>query len=414
MKKIFAIVLLAIMLLLTCRSSQYQPSPPETAHIKPGIEVLLDSQRNLAANKRVGLITNATGITSDFTTTIDALFQAPDIELVALFGPEHGVRGDIPAGDVVPQYTDPVTGVPVYSLYGQTREPTPEMLENLDILMYDIQDIGSRGYTYIYTMAYAMEAAEENDIPFIVLDRPNPLGGNRVEGNVLEPEFSSFIGLYPIPYVYGMTVGELAKLFNTEFDINCNLTVVPMEGWERDMLYDDTGLPWVPTSPHVPHSSTPIFVAATGCIGELNTVSIGVGYTSPFELIGAPWINENEYAKELNDKKLPGVHFRPMTFKPFYFHFTNELCRGIQIHITDKDIFSPSRTQLYLLSTLYNLHPDNDIFDTPRISSFDKAYGTDQVREAIVNGIPVENILSSWNVDLDKFNIIRSKYLIYP
>jgi uncharacterized protein YbbC (DUF1343 family) len=210
-----------------------------------------------------------------------------------------------------------------------------------------------------------------------------------------------------------MTVGELAQLFNNEFDIHCDLTVVPMQGWTRDMFYEDTGLPWVPTSPHVPHSDTPLFVAATGCIGELGTVSEGVGYTSPFELIGAPWIDGNQLAKELNSKTLPGVHLRPLTFKPFYHRFIKEQCSGIQIHITNKRKFSPSLFQLHLINTVYHLYPDHDIFDTPRISMFDKAYGTDQVRISVQNGIPVENIISSWQADLEKFNIIRSKYLIY-
>ncbi len=407
------VILLFPMLLGTCRIFQQNQNTVEISNITPGIEVLLESHNELVSGKRVGLITNATGITSTFTTTIDVLYEAPDIALVALYGPEHGVRGDIEAGYTVHQYIDSETGVPVYSLYGQTRKPTPEMLANVDVLLYDIQDIGSRGYTYIYTMALAMEAAKESGKPFIVLDRPNPLGGNRVEGNVLDPEFSSFIGLYPIPYIYGMTVGELARLFNNEFNIQCDLTIVPMKGWKRDMLYEDTGLPWVPTSPHVPHSDTPLFVAATGCIGELGTVSEGVGYTSPFELIGAPWINGNELANHLNSINLPGVHFRPLTFKPFYHRFIKEQCSGVQIHITDKHKFSPSLFQLHLITILFQLYPDHDIFDTQRISMFDKAYGTDQVRKSIKNGISVENIISSWKADLVKFNLIRSKYLIY-
>lgn len=411
--KYIAAFLVFITLFVACSLLKRNAKTVETSHVKPGIEVLLESRRELITGKRVGLITNATGITSTFTTTIDALHNAPDIDLVALYGPEHGVRGDIEAGETVHQYTDAKTGVPVYSLYGQTRKPTPDMLTDVDVLLYDIQDIGSRGYTYIYTMALAMEAAQENGKSFIVLDRPNPLGGNRVEGNVLDPDFSSFIGLYPIPYVYGMTVGELARLFNNEFNIQCDLTIVPMKGWSRDMFYEDTGLPWVPTSPHVPHSDTPLFVAATGCIGELGTVSEGVGYTSPFELIGAPWINGDALAKQLNSKNLSGVHFRPLTFKPFYHKFIKEQCNGIQIHITDKHKFSPSLFQLHLINIIYQSYPDHDIFDTPRISMFDKAYGTDQVRLSIKNGIPVENIISSWEEDLGRFNIIRSKYLIY-
>ncbi|MDZ7318941.1 MAG: DUF1343 domain-containing protein, partial [candidate division KSB1 bacterium] len=346
-------------------------------------------------------------------STIDALNEIPGVKLVALFGPEHGVRGDIPGGERVSSYQDKKTGITVYSLYGETYKPTPEMLNGIDVLLYDIQDIGSRAYTYIYTMAYAMEAARDARIPFVVLDRPNPLGGNRVEGNVLDPKFKSFIGLYPIPYIYGMTVGELAQLFNKEFGVNCNLTVVPLEGWTRDMTYEDTGLMWVPTSPHVPHPETAYLVAAIGCIGELGTISEGVGTPSPFEFIGAPWMDGDKLAEELNARKLPGVYFRPTYFRPFYLRFIKEQCGGVQIHILDKTAFEPAAVQVHILTAIKKLFPEKNIFDTPRISSFDRAYGTDEVRKAVLRGDAAEKIIASWQEQLEKFKRVRTKYLIY-
>jgi len=387
--------------------------PPKNEPVKPGVEVLLDKKLALISGKRIGLITNATGITSDFRSTIDVLHQEPSVKLMALFGPEHGVRGDIEGGQQVPQYVDPQTGVTVYSLYGVTKKPTPEMLQQIDVLIYDIQDVGSRAYTYIYTMALAMEAAREAGLPFIVLDRPNPLGGNMIDGNVLEPEFKSFIGMYPIPYIYGMTVGELAQLFNKEFQIECNLTVVPMSGWRRSMLFSDTGLPWVPTSPHVPHADTPFFLAATGCIGELGTISEGVGYTSPFEFIGAPWIDGNRLANELNMKKLPGVHFQPTSFKPYYMKFINTQCSGVQIHILDRKVFQPYVIQTVILSVLCQLYPEQGIFNGAGVASFDKACGTDKIRKELLQGTATASIIASWEQELNTFLKVRNKYLIY-
>lgn len=381
--------------------------------VKPGIDVLLEDKIDLLKDKRVGLITNPTGVTSELTSTIDALNEHHDIDLVALFGPEHGVRGDVMAGEKIGHYIDSKTGIPVYSLYGKTRKPTKDMLRNIDVLIYDIQDIGSRAYTYIYTMAYAMEAAKENNVTFFVLDRPNPLGGELIEGPVLEPEFSSFIGLYPIPYIYGLTVGELALLFNEEFDINCKLTVVPMKGWERSMTFDDTGLIWVPTSPHIPHSDSPFYCATTGNIGELHSIDNGVGYTMPFELIGEEWIDGNEFAKELNGYNLPGVYFRPLYYKPYYFTNKDRQLQGVQIYITDFESYSPMKTQIYILTTLKKLYPEVDFFNTPRVSMFDKAMGTDKIRIQIDRSISADKIISSWDKDLKEFINLSKKYHLY-
>ncbi len=390
---------------------------PSNPLVKPGIDVLLEKRLDLIKGKRVGLITNQTGITSRFKSTIDALNELPDVDLVALFGPEHGVRGDIEGGKTISHYRDKNTGIMVYSVYGDTRRPKPEMLKNIDVLLYDIQNFGLRAYTYISSMAYAMEAAHNANIQFIVLDRPNPLGGTRVEGNVLDPDFRSFIGIYQIPYVYGMTVGELAKLFNDHFKINSKLIVVPMEGWKRSMTYEDTGLLWIPISPHMPHAETVFHIATIGGIGELGTVSEGVGTPTPFELIGAPWIDGNLLASELNSKKLPGVYFRPTYFNPYYHphspQFVGKQCRGIHIHILDKNEFQPIVTQVYILTVIQKLYPDQRIFDTKRVKMFDKAFGTDKIRKAILRGDSAEKIVASWKDQLEEFKKIREKYLIY-
>ncbi|HDK35703.1 MAG TPA: DUF1343 domain-containing protein, partial [Bacteroidetes bacterium] len=385
-KNIFYVVL---GLLLTTAGLQAQYHPV----VKPGIDVLLERHLDLIQGKRVGLISNPTGITASHESDISALLQEPGVELKALFGPEHGIRGDSPAGAKVGSYKDPETGISVYSLYGKTRKPTSKMLDSLDVLLFDIQDVGVRPYTYIYTMALAMKAAAEKGIPFIVLDRPNPMGGLLVEGPVLDDAFQSFIGLYPIPYVHGMTIGEVAALFNKAFGIGAKLTVIKMEGWKRDMIFEDTGLLWVPTSPHVPHRDTPYFLAATGGFGELGTISVGVGTPTPFELVGAPWVSAQKLADALNDAHLPGVYFRPLNFRPYYAYFTEENCGGVQIHILNNRRFLPIRTQITILVTLHKLYPKAGIFKTERLKNFGRAMGTDKIQKEIQEGWTVNQIL---------------------
>ncbi|MCX7985150.1 MAG: DUF1343 domain-containing protein [Bacteroidetes bacterium] len=391
-------------------------SPP----VKPGIEVLKKRGFDLLLGKRVGLITNSTGVTSDLQSTIDILFRAPNVKLVALFSPEHGVRGDVGAGKEVNSDVDYGTGVPIYSLYGRTRKPTPEMLDSIDVLVYDIQDIGVRSYTYISTMGLAMEAAAERSIPFIVLDRPNPLTGIRVEGPLLTPMFKSFIGAYPIPYVYGMTVGELALMINGEGwlgnGVKCSLTVVQMEGWKRTMWWEDTGLPWVPTSPHIPHSFTPLYYVMTGLLGELGTANQGVGYTLPFELVGAPWINGTVLANYLNSMQIEGVRFRPISYIPFYMDTTGIRYRGVQIHVVEKEKLSLTRVQLAILKALLILFPSYNIFERAKpekLLAFDKAVGNDFVRQALQSGVPVDDILHHIELQIRNFQKIRQKYLLY-
>jgi len=381
--------------------------------VKPGIEVLLEERLDLIMNKGVGLITNPTGVDSRLESTVNLLHRTPGVRLVALFGPEHGVRGDAYAGEKVETVYDKATGIPVFSLYGKTRQPTAEMLKNVDVLLYDIQDIGNRTYTYIYTMALAMTAAKEKGIPFIVLDRPNPLGGKLVEGPILDPQFSSFIGLYPIPYIYGLTTGELARYFNVELDIKCNLTVVPMKGWKRTMLYTETGLAWIPTSPHIPHAETPLYCAATGALGELNTINVGVGYTAPFEFVGEEWINADSLARELNQRKLPGVIFRPLHYRPYYGDRQKVALHGVQLHVTDPKKFQPVRTQIHILHALHKLYPERELFATPRTDMCDKAFGTDKIRQAIWDSKRPDDLIAAWYPELQNF-ITRSKqYYLY-
>ena len=322
-----------------------------TITIKTGIEVLKEQNFKLLEGKRVGLITNPTGVDNRLRSTIDILAEAPNVNLVALFGPEHGVRGDAHAGAYVDNQVDPATGLPVYSLHGKTRKPTPEMLSGIDVLVYDIQDIGCRSFTYISTMGLAMEAAAENDVEFVVLDRPDPLGGNKIEGPIVEEGFFSFVSQYPIPYLYGLTCGELAMLLNGEgmLDHRCNLHVVAMEGWKRGMTYEETGLEWIPSSPHIPEAKSTFFYPASGILGELGYLSIGVGYTIPFQMFAAEWIDADRFAEALNGLSLPGVIFRPIHARPFYSIGQGKTLHGVQLHVVDPAAAALSEVQFYVM-----------------------------------------------------------------
>ncbi|PAL08155.1 hypothetical protein B8W99_22720 [Peribacillus simplex] len=378
--------------------------------VSPGIEVLLKDEKNVLSGKKVGLITNPTGIDSKLTSIVDLLHDDPDINLTALFGPEHGVRGDAQAGASVEYYVDEKTGLPVYSLYGKTKKPTPEMLKDVEVLVFDIQDVGTRYYTYIYTMAYAMEAAKENDIPFIVLDRPNPQGGESVDGPVLEPEFSSFVGLYPIPLKHGMTVGELATFFNKEYKIGADLKVIKMKGWKRDMDYDDTGLPFVLPSPNMPTVSTTFVYPATGLIEGTN-VSEGRGTTKPFELIGAPYINSDELAGKLNALRLPGVKFRAASFTPTFSKHAGKLSHGVEIYITDREEFKAVPTGLHIIKTIQDLYPGD--FEFLAANNFNLLIGNGWIMSRIKEGSTVNEILKEYQVRQDAFKKVRKNYLLY-
>lgn len=395
-----------------------QPLFANKITIKTGIEVLKEQNFKILEGKRVGLITNPTGVDNNLVSTVDILFNAPNVNLVALYGPEHGVRGDIHAGDKVDSSVDSNTGLPVYSLYGATRKPTPEMLKDIDVLVYDIQDIGCRSFTYISTMGVAMEAAAENGKEFIVLDRPNPLGGNRVEGCLVEDGFISFVSQFKIPYLYGLTCGELALMINKEFmgDKACKLEVVKMKKWKRKMTYADTGLQWVPSSPHIPHAESAIFYPVSGILGELGYMSIGVGYTIPFEMFAAPWINAEALSKALNNLNLPGILFRPIHLKPFYAVGKGEHYQGVQVHVTDYKKATLSDIQFYVMQEVANLYPNRKVFDhanPKRFNMFDKVSGTDKVRKLFTKTNDWEQVKPIWNKGVDEFRNFSKKYYLY-
>lgn len=386
--------------------------------IKTGVEVLKETGFKVLQGKRVGLITNPTGVDNRLKSTIDILHEAQDVHLVALYGPEHGVRGDVYAGDKVDTFTDPNTGVPVYSLYGSTRKPTPEMLEGVDALVYDIQDIGCRSYTYISTMYLGMQAAVENDIEFIVLDRPNPLGGLKVEGCLVEEGFFSFVSQLKVPYVYGLTCGELAMLINSEFmgDRPCKLTVVKMKKWQRKMTFDDTGLPWVPASPHIPFAHSAYFYPVSGILGELGYMSIGVGYTLPFEIFAAEWIDAEQFAKALNVKQLPGIVFRPIHLKPYYSVGQGKNLHGVQVYLRDFNKARLSDVQFHVMEVAAQLYPDKKVFDHAdenRFGMFDKVCGTDFIRKEFSKNHRFADIQSYWTKDEESFGKLAKKYYLY-
>ncbi len=395
-----------------------QASAAKKITIKTGIEVLKEQNFKILEGKRVGLITNPTGVDNTLTSTIDILHSAPNVNLVALYGPEHGVRGDIHAGDKVESSTDANTGLPVFSLYGATRKPTPEMLKDIDVLVYDIQDIGCRSFTYISTMGVAMEAAAENGKEFIVLDRPNPLGGNKVEGCPVEDGFISFVSQFKIPYLYGLTCGELAILINKEYmkEHPCNLQVVKMKKWKRKMTYDQTGLQWIPSSPHIPHALSAAFYPVSGILGELGYMSIGVGYTIPFEMFAAPWIKAEEFAQSLNELNIAGVYFRPMHLKPFYSVGKGEHLQGVQIHIMDYDKVSLSDIQFYIMQQVAKLYPDRKVFEnanSKRFNMFDKVSGTDKIRIKFTETNNWNTVKPIWNKGVKEFKDFSKKYYLY-
>lgn len=411
----------ATLLLVVCLLAQHVAAQSfSDGRVKPGIDVLRERRFDILRGKRVGLVTNPTGVTSDLQPTADVLFEAPGVQLVALFGPEHGIRGDVEAGKYVESYTDSRTGLPVYSLYGKTRKPTPDMLRGLDMLVYDIQDIGVRSYTFISTLGYVMEAAAESKIPLVVLDRPNPLTGLRVEGTMLDLRFKSFVGMYPIPYVYGMTVGELAHMINEEGwlanGVKCQLNIVLMEGWKRSMWWEETGLSWVAPSPHIPKPTTPMFYVMTGLLGELGTANQGVGYTLPFELVGAPWIDAYVLARYLNRLGLAGVQFRPIFYRPFYYDTTGIRYNGVQIHVTDREKINLSAVQFSILDALHKLFPEKNIYSRARpekLEMFDKVNGTDEIRLLLQNHVSLDEILKRLEEQRRSFMMKREKYLLY-
>jgi uncharacterized protein YbbC (DUF1343 family) len=380
--------------------------------VVPGLDVLLGPKRGLLAGKRVGLITNPTGVTVKLESAIDRMAQARDFKLAALFGPEHGVRGDAQAGAAVADRMDARTGLPAYSLYGTTRKPTPTMLAGLDVLVFDIQDIGARFYTYPWTLALVMQAAREAGMGVIVADRPNPIGGIRVEGPVLDPALASFVGAYPIPIRHGMTLGELALMMNTDFGIGCDLTVVTCTNWRRPDDATQTGLPWLPPSPNMPTIDTAFIYPGT-CLIEGTNLSEGRGTTKPFELIGAPFIDAHGLADRLNQRNLPGAHFRPAWFTPSFSKFQGQLCAGVQVHITDRAAFAPVDAGIAILLEVARHHGKDFSFLPGNPPFFDKLAGVSWLREAITAGESLDAIKTRWQPELAAFKLKRARSLLY-
>ena len=392
-----------------------------TAQVKPGVEVLRDRNFDILQGKRVGLITNPSGVDNTLKSTVDILSEAPGVRLTALYGPEHGVRGDVHAGDNVGNSVDAATGVPVYSIYGKYRKPTAEMLDDVDVLVYDIQDNGCRSFTFISTMGLAMQTCAELGKEFVVLDRPNPAGANKIEGCIVEDSCFSFVSQFPIPYLYGLTPGELATYLNEEGllpgGVKARLTVVPMEGYDRKMSFADTGMPWVLPSPHQPNAESALYYPATGILGELYYVSIGVGYPMPFKLVAADWVDAAELNRRLNALEIPGVMFRPIHIKPFYSTGKGENLQGVEIYVTDAEAAPLTLVQFYVMQELAAMYPDRRVMDTPeaakRFGMFDKVTGSKQIRRLFTKRHSVADMAPYWNKDVEPVRAASSKYHLY-
>lgn len=377
-------------------------------HVLPGDDTFVAETWRELGGRTIGIVTNQSGVLSDGTTLVDAVRANPQIHVKALFAPEHGLRGDRDAGTYVPSYTDPRTGLPVYSLYGETRHPSARMLDGIDVLVFDIQDVGARPYTYMSTLAYVMESAKQYGKEIWVMDRPNPIGGVRVEGPVLDPAYKSFIGLYPIPERHGLTIGELAQLFNGHFGIGAKLRVVKLRGWSREMLWADTNLRWTPTSPNVPYAFTPLVYLATGLIDE-GGVNNGVGTDRPFEYAGGYGFDATAFARTLNARGVPGARFEPLDWVPLRGFWAGKTLAGVQIHVDDPHAFPNVRTAVELLAAARaqgKLHIN-------KAASFDRDWGTNTVRLGLLGGASVDAIVASWESGLSSYRAIRERYLLY-
>ncbi len=387
----------------------------EARQVRSGIEVLLSDSLHLIQGQRVGLLTNHTGIywTSDgiVGSTIDALYEANNVDLVALYAPEHGIRGQEQAGAAIDSGRDERTGVPIHSLYGEVRKPTPAMLEGVDVLLFDMQDIGARYYTYVSTMALAMEAAGEQDIPFIVLDRPNPVRGDVVQGNLLKPGYETFVGMYPVPMRHGMTAGELAQLYVGEFGLEVDLHVVPLDGWTRDMTFDQTQLPWIPPSPNMPSLESALAYPGT-CLFEGTPISVGRGTDRAFQWVGAPWLDGVQLAESLNGYGINGVHFESTTFTPRNAgdrKFEGQEVSGVLL-IPESTDYDASKAAVAMLLETYSMSGDNWLWAE---AHFDRLAGTDSLRLSIEAGADFTELISAWESETQAFEQLRDPYLIY-
>ena len=393
---------------------------PVAAHaiVTLGIERLLGRDRSLVEGRRVGLVCNPASIDAAFQHSADRLAQEDAVTLAALFGPQHGFRSDLQDNMIeTPHARDARRQVPIYSLYSETREPTAEMLRDVDILVVDLQDVGTRVYTFVYTMANCMRAAARHGVPVVVCDRPNPIGGEAVEGNLLQPQYTSFVGQFPIPLRHGMTIGELARLFNEEFGIGAKLEVVPLEGWRRSMYHDETGLPWVIPSPNLPTLDSAI-VYPGAVLFEGTRLSEGRGTTRPFELIGAPWIDGERLAGAMNARGLPGVHFRPAFFEPTFQKHAKTTCGGCQIHVLDRHAFPPVQAAVELMAEFKRQDPVRFPWREPPYEyehdkqPIDILYGSDRLRVAIDRGDDLGPLVASWRPEEEAFRGLRERYLL--
>jgi uncharacterized protein YbbC (DUF1343 family) len=400
-KTVILICALALIMLSSCQGS-----------VMTGLDCV-DSYSKVFQGKRIGIITNHTAYDSKGRYIVDVFKDLPDVKITALFGPEHGLWGKEQDAIKIESQVDPTYRLQVFSLYGKTIKPTPEMLQNIDVLVFDIQDIGARFYTYIYTMSLAMEAAAENNKRFVVLDRPNPINGVNVEGNLLEPDFSSFVGLYPVPTRHGMTAGELAKMFNGQGwlkgGVKADLVIIPMKGWRRSMWYDKTGLTFIKTSPNMPDIQTAAIYPGL-CLLEGTNISEGRGTNMPFRQFGAPWIDSERLTDQLNRLNLSGMRFEPVSFTPTFSKYKDQVCNGVRITNTNRDQLEPYFSGIRIVNEIYRMYPRE--FEWKE-KHFDRLCGTSKIREAITNQSPLNNIRSKWQAELESFKKIRKKYLLY-
>jgi uncharacterized protein YbbC (DUF1343 family) len=373
----------------------------------------VDAYSKIFRGKRLGIITNHTAYDSDGKFIVDAFKGMPGVTVTALFSPEHGLWGAEQAGRKTDSQVHPLYRLPIHSLYGKTRKPTPDMLQDIDVLVFDIQDIGARFYTYVYTMSLAMEAAAENGKRFVVLDRPNPITGRHVSGSILEPELASFVGLHPIPVRHGMTAGELAKMFNEQGwlvgSARADLVVVPMKGWRRSMWYDHTGLRFIKPSPNMPDLETAAIYPGL-CLLEGTNVSEARGTDKPFRQFGAPWIDSKRLADRLNKLNLPAMRFEPIQFTPTSSKYKGQACNGVRIIITDRDRLEPYYSGVKIVNEIHRMHPDK--FEW-KIGHFDRLCGTPKIRQTISSGASVKILRATWQMKLRAFRKIRDKYLLY-
>jgi uncharacterized protein YbbC (DUF1343 family) len=400
-------------------SAEPRPLARDRATTRLGIDVLLERDRKLVAGRRVGVVSNPASIDGAFRHTADRMADDPDVELTALFGPQHGFRSDVQDNMIeTPHVTDARRRVPIYSLYSETREPTADMLRGVDVLLIDLQDVGTRVYTYIYTMANCMRAAARHGVRVVVCDRPNPVGGVAVEGATLRAEYASFVGQFGIPLRHGLTIGELARLFNDALGINAALDVIPLEGWRRSMYFDETGLPWVMPSPNLPTLDSAI-VYPGAVLFEGTMLSEGRGTTRPFELVGAPWIDGDRLAHAMNARGLPGVHFRAVFFEPTFQKHARQTCGGCQIHVLDRTRFEPVRTAVDLIAEFRAQNPARFAWREPPYeyehekAPIDILYGSDRLRTAIEAGKSSAALSAEWRADSDAFRREREKSLLY-